>query len=229
MDWSKLNASIFSKKALTGRDSPSDNSEDTSGGLRWECIAITLSEYQEFVNTLRKTKGPNELISRDRLVSEVVPVIEKLEEAQQRKRAKQEKELMNMQLLVLAGAKRSSRIAGKQERERQEKEAAEASQKQEADLAVARKEQEKQKKKEQERNYRMMTREQRIKDREQRRLLHEAELARMAAEQKKLEVGESRVSERHLRAEIERQKRTWLSKTNGSSIALAVAFMAKTW
>lgn len=133
-------------------------------------------------------------------------MIEKLEEAQQRKRAKQEKELMNMQLL--AGAKRSSRIAGKQERERQEKEAAEASQKQEADLAVVRKEQEKQKKMEQERNYRMITREQRIKDREQRRLLHEAELARMAEEQKKLEIGESRVSERHLRAEIERRKRT---------------------
>ncbi|OXV10213.1 hypothetical protein Egran_02026 [Elaphomyces granulatus] len=188
------------------RDSPDDNSEDTSGGLRWECIAITLSEYQEFIDTLRKTKDPNEQILRDRLVSEVVPVIEKLEEAQQRKRAKQEKELHNMQLL--ARAKRSSRIAGKQERERQEKEAAEASQKQEADLAVARKEQEKHKKMEQERNYRMMTREQRIKDREQRRLLHEAELARMAEEQKKLEIGESRVSERHLRAEIERRKKT---------------------
>lgn len=59
-----------------------------------------------------------------------------------------------------------------------------------------------------ERQHRIMTREQRIREREQKRLLHEAELARMEEEKKKLESGESRMSERHLKVEMEKRKKS---------------------
>ncbi|KAJ9190722.1 hypothetical protein DTO164E3_9192 [Paecilomyces variotii] len=187
-------------------DADENQAEDTSGGLKWECIAVTLAEYQAFVDTIRKTKDPNEQILRDRLLEEVFPVLEKIEESQQRKIAKREKELFNMQLL--AGAKRSGRLAEKQEREQREREEAEAARKREAELAAARKAQEQQKKMEEERRSRMMTREQRIRDREQKRILHEEELRKMAEEQKKIENGEGRVSERHLKAEMEKRKKS---------------------
>ncbi|XHG01366.1 hypothetical protein AWENTII_004751 [Aspergillus wentii] len=173
--------------------------------MKWECVAVTLPEYQQFLDTIRTTRDADEKILRDTIVEHVLPLLEKEEEAQERKRVKREKELVNLQML--AGAKRSSRIAGKAEKERHEREAAEAARKHEEDLAVARKEQDKQKKLESERQSRMMTREQRIKDREQKRLLHEAELERIAEEQQKLERGESRASERHLKAELERQRK----------------------
>lgn len=180
--------------------------EDPSGGFKWECIAITLPEYQQFIDNIRKSKDPNEQILRDRLTEEVLPVIEKLEEAQERKRQKMEKELYNMQLL--AGAKRSSRIADKHEKERLEKEAAELARRREEELIEARKEEKRRRKIEEERQYRMMGREQRIKDRENKRALHEAEMIRLAEEQKKLENGEGRVSERHLKAELDKRKKT---------------------
>jgi hypothetical protein len=179
--------------------------KDPFEGMKWECIAITFEDYNRFLDQIRKTKDPDEKILRDRIVEDVLPVIEREEEALQRKRAKREKELLNMQLL--AGAKRSGRLAQKAERERQEREAAEAARKYEADLAAARKEEERLSKMEEERRTRMMTREQRIKDRERKRLLHEAELQRIAEEQERLERGESRLSERQLKAEMEKQKK----------------------
>lgn len=135
-----------------------------------------------------------------------MPLLEKAEEAQQRKLQKREKELLNMQLL--AGAKRSSRLAQKEERDRAEKEAADAARKREQDLAEARREQARQAKLEDDRQSRMMTREQRIKDREQKRILHEAELERIAEEQEKAERGEGRVSARNLKAEREKSQKT---------------------
>ncbi|GAQ08364.1 hypothetical protein ALT_5685 [Aspergillus lentulus] len=180
--------------------------KDPFENMKWECIAITLEDYNRFLDTIRKTKDPDEKILRDRIVEHVLPVIEREEEALQRKRAKREKELLNMQLL--AGAKRSGRLAQKAERERQEREAAEAARKYEADLAAARKEEERLRKMEEERRTRMMTREQRIKDRERKRLLHEAELQRIAEEQERLERGESRLSERQLKAEMEKQRKS---------------------
>ncbi|RHZ68526.1 putative PHD finger domain protein [Aspergillus thermomutatus] len=191
-------------------DEDTDNVDDGVAmdpfkGMKWECIAITLEDYHRFLDPIRKTKDPDEKILRDRIVEHVLPVIEKEEEALQRKRAKREKELLNMQLL--AGAKRSGRLAQKAERERQEREAAEAARKYEADLAAARKEEERLSKMEEERRTRMMTREQRIKERERKRLLHEAELRRIAEEQERLERGESRLSERQLKAEMEKQRK----------------------
>jgi hypothetical protein len=59
---------------------------------------------------------------------------------------------------------------------------------------------------EKERESRMMTREQRVKEREARRILHEEELANLSEDSKKIESGAGRLSERHLKAEIEKKK-----------------------
>ncbi|KAJ5544919.1 Zinc finger PHD-finger [Penicillium sp. DV-2018c] len=173
--------------------------------FKWECVAVTLQEYQAFLDTIQKTKDADEKQLRDNITEHVLPILEKAEEAQQRKRQKREKELLSLQLV--AGAKRSSRLAAKEERERQEREAAEAARKHEHDLAEARREQAKQQQLERDRQSRMMTREQRIKDREQKRLLHEAELARIAEEQERIERGESRVSARNLKADLEKYQK----------------------
>lgn len=186
-------------------DETKGNEESSSPEWKWECLCVTLAEYQDFMETIRKSKDPDEKYLRKQIEDHVLPLLEKAEEAQQRKRQKREKELLNMQLL--AGAKRSSRIAAKEEREKAEREAAEAARKKEADLAEARKEQARQQQSEQDRQSRMMTREQRIKDREHKRILHEAELERIAAEQERLERGESRSSARHLKAELEKSQR----------------------
>ncbi|PYI12415.1 hypothetical protein BO78DRAFT_3668 [Aspergillus sclerotiicarbonarius CBS 121057] len=182
-----------------------DATEDPFEAMTWECIAVTLSDYQQFLESIRKTRDPDEKILRDRIDEQVMPIIEKEEEAQQRQKQKREKELLNMQLL--AGAKRSSRLAGKAEKERQEREVAEATRKRETELAAALKEDERVKKIEAERRSRIMTREQRIKDREGKRILHENELQRIQEEQEKVARGESRASERHLQAEMEKYRK----------------------
>lgn len=178
---------------------------DTDDLFKWECIAVTLEEYQAFLEPLQKTKDADEKYLRDSIVEHILPILEKAEEALLRKRQKREKELMNLQLV--AGAKRSSRLAAKDEKEREEREAAEAIRKHEADLAEARKEQAKQNQHEEDRQSRMMTREHRIRDREQKRLLHEAELERLAEEQERLDSGESRASARNLKSEMERSQK----------------------
>ncbi|OJD24716.1 hypothetical protein ACJ73_03921 [Blastomyces percursus] len=189
-------------KNKTNGDARQDSS---SGGYKWECLAITLAQYNAFLDTIRKSKDPNEELLREQLVDNVIPVIEKVEEAHRRKIERREKELLNMQLM--ANAKRSSRIAGKQERERQEMEAAEAARKRETERIAELKEIEKQKKIEKDRMYRMMTREQRLKDREEKRRQHEEELAKIDEEAQKIESGESRMSERQLKAEMEKRKK----------------------
>lgn len=211
-------ASRTSKRTSTaaaeeGSDEESKDTNDASAvaafaedPFKWECVAVTLEEYQAFLETLQKTKDADEKYLRDSIVEHVLPILEKAEEAQQRKRQKREKELLNLQLV--AGAKRSSRLAAKEEKERQEREAAEAAEKREHDLAEARKEQAKQHKLEEDRQSRTMTREQRIRDREQKRLLHEAELERIAEEQERISRGESRVSSRNLQADLEKSQKT---------------------
>lgn len=178
--------------------------KDTFGGFKWELVAITLSQYQEFIASL-KIRDPDEKELRQDLEEHVIPWVEKAEESQRRKIERKERELLNLQ--KLAGAKRSSRLADKQDRERQEREAAEAERKRAADLAAAHKEQERQRRMEEDRQSRMMTREQRIRDREYKRLLHEEELARIEEEAKRVEAGEARGSERHLKAQMEKRKK----------------------
>lgn len=178
--------------------------EDTFGGMKWECIAVTLDELNSFITSIGKSRDPNEKELRNRIMEDLLPILEKQEESRQRKAAQKERELLNLE--KLATAKRSSRIAGKLEQQRQDEEAREAEQKKAAELAMAKKEQEKMLKLEKERESRMITREQRVKEREMRRILHEEELANLSEDSKKLESGQGRLSERHLKAEIERKK-----------------------
>lgn len=178
---------------------------DEYGGRKWECIAVTLGEYQDFLRTIEKSKDLDEKMLHERLVDDVLPIIEKQEESQLRKKQRQERESFNIQ--KLATAKRSSRLEAKQEKERQEQEVLEAERKRKAELAAAKADQEKQKNVEVARENRIMTREQRIKDREHKRILHEEELANLSEENKKLDAGEGRLSERHLKAEVEKKKR----------------------
>lgn len=178
---------------------------DGFGGRKWECIAVTLTEYQDFLESIKKSRDADEKYLHKRVTEEVLPIIEKSEESRLRKKQKQERELINMQ--KLATAKRSSRLEAKQEREREEREAAEAEQKKKTDLLAAKQDQERQRKMEEARENRMMTREQRIKEREYKRILHEEELANLSEENKKVEAGEARLSERHLKTEMEKKKK----------------------
>ena len=179
--------------------------DDGFGGRKWECIAVSLTEYQDFLDSIRKSRDPDEKLLHRRITEDVLPVIEKAEESLLRKKQKQERELMNIQ--KLATAKRSSRLEAKQERERQEQEAAEAERKRRSDLLAAKQDQENQKRMEEARESRMKTREQRIKEREYKRILHEEELANLSEENKKVESGEARLSERHLKTEMEKKKK----------------------
>ena len=88
--------------------------DDGFGGSKWECIAITLGQYRDFLDTIRKSKSTDEKDLHSRIVEDVLPVIEKAEEAQQRKIARRERELMTLQ--KLATAKRSGRIASKMDK-----------------------------------------------------------------------------------------------------------------
>ncbi|PQE11163.1 PHD-finger domain-containing protein [Rutstroemia sp. NJR-2017a BVV2] len=186
-------------------EAPAEELKDEGfGGAKWECIAVTLDEFTSFAASMEKSRDPNEKVLRKRIVDQVLPVLEKQEEARKRKAAQKERELINLE--KLATAKRSSRIAGKMEQQKQEEEAREAERKRDAELAMAKKEQEKWLKLEKERESRMMTREQRLKEREARRILHEEELANLSEDSKKVGSGEGRLSERHLKAEIERKK-----------------------
>jgi hypothetical protein len=184
---------------------PSGLDVNTLGGYTWECIAITLAEYQAFVESMKKTKDPNEKSLRDRIVSDVIPIIEEAEQKQRRKMERRERELLAME--KMATAKRSSRIAGRQEQEKAQREAEEAERKRRVDLAAARREQERLEQMEDERNSRMMTREQRIKDREYKRILAEEELARSAAEEEAIAKGEARGSERQIKERLARNKK----------------------
>lgn len=190
--------------------------------MKWECVAVTLEEYQAFVNSIRKSRDLNEKDLVKRLEADVVPIIEKRAEQQRQKALRKQRELENME--KLANAKRSSRIAGRVEKQKEQEAAVEAERKRVTELEMAKKEQEKQKQMEEvcfplpfhhvydtnmlkARQSRMMTREQRLKEREVKRILHEEELKRLEENSKRAESNEARMSERHLKAEMERRQR----------------------
>ena len=175
------------------------------GGRRWECIAITLPDYQDFLQSIVKSRHPDERLLHKRITDDILPIIEQAEAYALRKKQKQEREMLNIQ--KLASAKRSTRIEAKLEKERHEREAYEAAQRRKSEVAEAEAYQRTQEKMDMDRESRMMTREQRLKEREMKRILHEQELARMSEEEKKADAGESRVSERQLRAEMEKTKK----------------------
>ena len=121
--------------------------DDSFGGKTWECIAITLDQYNNSMEPFRRSRDPNEKILYKQFVTHILPVVEKAEESQRRKAEKRHRELLNME--KLATAKRSSRIAGKLEKQKEEEEAAEAERKRWAEQAMAMSQQEKMKKMEQ--------------------------------------------------------------------------------
>lgn len=182
---------------------------DRNQGYKWECVAISLAQYREFVEILKKSKDPNEQILRDRIIEHIIPVVEKWEESQQRKIAKRERELLNM--ARMATAKKSSRLAEKHERERQEREAAEAEKRLQAQQESAARKEKERAKTDEERRRRLMKRERRMQDREERRKHNQIMLDRLHEEAKQLaHSGETnvagRMSERRLKNEIARRR-----------------------
>lgn len=162
----------------------------------WECIAITLEDYQEFLSTIFRSRDTNEKQLRQNIEADVLPILEKRAEAIRQKQLRKQRELENLQKMT--GAKRSSRLAVKADREKEEREAREAEEKKQRDIEMAHEEQERVRRAEevgfihsaidsitnqqQGHESRRMTREQRLKERETKRILAEEELARLEAE-----------------------------------------------
>lgn len=178
--------------------------DDGFGGMKWKLIAITLDEYNAFLDTIRRSRDPNEKVLRARLTEEVLPIIEKRADQLRQKEVRRLKELENLQ--KLATAKRSSRLANKAEARKEQEEVEAAEKKRVADLEMAKREQEKQRKLEDARESRMMTREQRIKDREVKRILQEEELKRLEEDKAKIAANVARGSERYIKSEMERRQ-----------------------
>jgi len=182
------------------------------GGFTWNLIAITLEEYQEFIESIRRSRDPNEKELRKRLETQVIPIIEQRAEERAREASRRARELENLQ--KLATAKRSSRIADKMEKAKAVEEAEAHERKRLADLEMAHKEQERQDKLDEERQSRMMTREQRIREREVKRILHEEQLerekeqlARLEEQGKIADAERARISERKLKSDMEKRQR----------------------
>ncbi|KAL2137076.1 hypothetical protein VTI74DRAFT_9682 [Chaetomium olivicolor] len=184
---------------------PAEPEDDGFGGMKWECVAVTLDEVRAFVSSIQKTKDGNEKILRDQIQDHLVPILEKQEESRKRKQLQREKELLNLE--KMAHAKRSSRIAGKLEQQKMEERAREEERKRREEEAARRKEEQQRLKMERERDNRLMSREQRLKEREARRRIHEEELAQLSEDSKGPGGAAARMSERRRLAEIERNKK----------------------
>ncbi|KAL2684936.1 hypothetical protein Neosp_006029 [[Neocosmospora] mangrovei] len=178
--------------------------DDGLGGMKWECLAVTLDDVRSILDGFRKTRDENEKILRDQLEEHLVPILEKQEQSRKRRELQRERELAN--LAKMANAKRSSRIAGKVEQQKQEEKAREEERHRREAESAKRREERSHLKLEKERDNRMVSREQRLREREARRLQHEEELAQLSEDSKNLSSGSGRVSERRLQAEIERNK-----------------------
>jgi hypothetical protein len=125
-------------------EEPADVEDDGLGGMKWECVCVTLEDYQEYMSSIRKSRDPNEKTLYKRLEEDVLPVMEGLAEEQAKKQARKMKELENMQ--KLATAKRSSRISSRLEKQKEHDEIEAAERRRHEELAMAKAEQEKQKK-----------------------------------------------------------------------------------
>lgn len=118
-----------------------ETNDEGFGGMKWECLAVTLEDYNAFLQTIRRSRDPNEKVLFSTITEKVLPVLEQQVEERQRKEARRLRELENLQ--KLATAKRSSRIADKLEKQKELDEAAAAERKKLAEIAMAKKEQEK--------------------------------------------------------------------------------------
>lgn len=132
------------EEEATAVQEPEAIEDDGFGGMKWECLCITLEDYQDFMSSIRKSRDPNEKILYKRIAEDVIPVLEGLAEEQARKQARKAKELENLQ--KLATAKRSSRISARVEKQKEVEEAEAIERKRQDELAMAKAEQAKQKK-----------------------------------------------------------------------------------
>ncbi|KAK3310295.1 uncharacterized protein B0T15DRAFT_498439 [Chaetomium strumarium] len=205
-----------SSEAASGSDDAGDEAseagavaepeDDGLGGMKWECVAVTLDDVRGFLSTIQKTKDANEKILRDQIQDHLLPILEKQEESRKRKQLQREKELLNLE--KMAHAKRSSRIASKLEQQKMEERAREEERKRREEEAARRKEEQRRLKMERERDHRLMSREQRLKEREARRRLHQEELAQLSEDSRRdTDSAAARMSERRRLAEIERNKK----------------------
>ncbi|CAN8099066.1 unnamed protein product [Discula destructiva] len=179
-----------------------DDNEDPLNGASWECVAVTLDEVRNFIESISKTKDANEKILRKQIEEHMLPLLEKQDQSRKRKMLARERELLSLE--KMAYAKRSSRLAGRAEQQKQEEMERAERQKRLADEAAAKKEEQQRLKIEKERDNRLMSREKRLLERETRRIQHEEELAQLSEGSKSTEAG--RLSERRLKAEIEKNK-----------------------
>lgn len=141
---------------------------------------------------------------RKQIEKHILPLVRERAEQQRAKEARRLREIQNTQ--KLATAKRSSRIAGKMEKQKAVEEAEEAERKRQLELEMVKREQQRQRMAEESRGSRLMTREQRIKEREVKRILHEQELAKLEESRNRAQSDEARISERHLKAEMDRRQ-----------------------
>ncbi|KAI0543111.1 hypothetical protein GGR58DRAFT_9587 [Xylaria digitata] len=178
--------------------------DDGLGGAKWECIGVSLSDIQNFLATIRKTRDDNEKVLRSTIEEHLLPILEKQEESRRRKALQKEKELLNLE--KMARAKRSSRIAGKAEQQKLQQQAREEEERRQREEKATRKEEQGRLILEREHDKRARSREERLKERQNRRLQHEEELAQLSEDSKSLG-GENRLSERRLKAEIAKNKR----------------------
>ena len=192
---------------FVGDGSVAPDEHDGLGGAKWECLAVTLDEYRAVVEKFRRSKNADEKDIVEVLEDQAMPELVKAEESKVRKEVKRQKDLDNLQRM--ATAKRSSRLADKHEKQRQEDEVKAAELKRQQDLDMAHKEHDRQTKQEKDRESRMMTREQRIRDREMRRILHEEELAKLQDRSQSVDSSEAaaRMSERNRANMLEKRQK----------------------
>ncbi|CEJ90207.1 hypothetical protein VHEMI06005 [[Torrubiella] hemipterigena] len=183
---------------------PEEAADASLGGMKWECVAITLPDVQTLINGFRKTRDGNEKVLRQQLEDHLLPILEKQEESRKRKEIQRERELLN--LAKMATAKRSSRLANKAEVKKQEEHEREEEEKQKLDALFRKKQEQEQRKLEKQRDERLFARERRLKERETRRKRHQEELAQLSGDGVLPMDGSMRMSERCLHAEIERNK-----------------------
>lgn len=174
------------------------------GGMKWECVAVSLDDLRALLSSISSKKDPNERVLHDKIVQHLLPILEQQDERRKKREKEREKELFNM--AKMASAKRSSRIAGRQEQQRQRETILEEEHKRRFNIEAQRKEEQLQRKAEKEREARQLTREKRLFDRENRRAQHEDELNQLFEGSKALDRATGRMSERMRQAAIEKNK-----------------------
>lgn len=178
--------------------------DDGLGSMKWECVAVTLDDLTQLLAAIPGKKDANEKILHNKIVDHLLPIIEQQEEKRRKREREREKELLNM--AKLANAKRSSRIAGRQEQLRQEELLREEENKRRHEQEARRKEEQRLRKVERERDTRLASREKRHRERELRRIKHQEELAHLSEDGRSVSAGPGRISERQRAAEIEKMR-----------------------